>query len=97
MGSKLEGLMMMKTKKKKKKKKKKKNRRTVYNLWWLDSKFELCLEVEKPDSNEEILQIVLFDIAVEEVQNPKEANRAYMEWIDSRSLIGCDVKYASQS
>ena len=96
MSSMLEGLMMMmmmmmmmKTKKK--------SRRKVQNLLWSDSKYELCLEEEEPDSKEGILQIVLSDIAVEEVQNPKEANRTYMEWIDSMSLIGCDVKYASQS
>ena len=90
MGSMLEGLM-------KTKKKKKKNRRKVCNLLWSDSKYELRLEETEPDSSEGILQIVLSDIAVEEVQNQKETNHTYMEWIDSMSLIGCDVKYASQS
>ena len=67
-------------------------------MLWSDSKYKLCLEGEEPDSKEGILQIVvLSDIAIEEVQNLKEANRTYMEWIDSMSLIGCDVKYASQS
>ena len=77
----MEGLMMMKTEKK--------NRRNVYNL--------LVEEEKEPNSNEGILQIVLSDIAIEEVQNLKKANRTYMEWIGSMNLIDCGVKYASQS